>query len=160
MALRKPLVVSSGLIQQLQSGDTLDTPGSGGELIAQTNDEVGSIVIGAPVYNDVASGVKKAQANAAGTRKVLGLVYDTSINAAASGNIITGGVLAATTGQWDSITGGVGGLAVGTVYFLSAATAGLLTSTAPSAVGQYVVEVGMAISTTEMQVRVQPGILL
>jgi hypothetical protein len=160
MALRKPIVQVGGLLQQLQSGDTLDTPGSGGELISQTNDEVGAIVIGTPVYNDAADGVKKAKADAVGTKSVIGLVYDTTIGAGVSGNIMTGGVLAATTGQWDAVTGGVGGLTFGTRYFLSAATAGQLTATAPSTVSQYVVEIGIALSTTELKVEIQSPILL
>lgn len=160
MALKKPLVISSGEIQQLQSTDTLDAPQSGGDVLVQTNDEAGTIVIGAPVYNDAADGVKKAKGDASGTSKPIGLVYDASIANATPGKILTSGVLSATTGQWDTITGGSGGLTFGTKYYLSAATAGLLTSTAPSAVGQYVVEVGIAVSTTEMLVNIRQRILL
>jgi hypothetical protein len=49
---------------------------------------------------------------------------------------------------------------VGTTYYLSAGTAGLLTATAPSTVGQYVVEIGVALSTTELLIRPRPPILL
>jgi len=151
MSLRKPLVLVNGQLQQLQSTDTLDAPQSGGDIVMQTNDEVGSIPIGTPVYNDVADGVKKAKADAAGTTKVIGLVRDTSISAATSGAIMTSGILTATTGQWDTAFGTTGGLTFGTRYFLSAGTAGLGTATAPSTVGQYVVELGVAISSTELK---------
>lgn len=151
MASRVPLVLVGGQIQQLQSSDTLDIPSvSGGNVLSQTNDEAGPIVIGTPVYNDANDGVKKAKADAAGTVNMIGLVRTASISGAASGSVQTDGTLTATTGQWDAITGGSGGLTRGTRYFLSAATAGMLTSTPPSSVGQYVVEVGIAISTTEM----------
>lgn len=148
--LRRPLVIASGQIQQLQSADTLDAPQSGGDVIAQTNDEAGAIVIGTPVYNDANSGVKKAKSDAVGTKDVIGLVRDTSISNGVAGAIQTNGVLTATTGQWDTAFGTSGGLTKGTRYYLSAATAGLGTVTAPSTAGQYVVELGLALSTTEL----------
>jgi hypothetical protein len=150
MALRKPLVLVNGQIQQLQSTDTMDSPQSGGDIVSQINDEVGAIVIGTPVYNDANDGVKKAKADASGTKDVIGLVKDTSITNGVAGAIQTSGVLSATTGQWDVAFGTSGGLVKGTRYYLSAATAGLGTGTAPSTVGQYVVELGIAISTTEL----------
>lgn len=150
MTLRKPLVMNAGQVQQLQSGDTLDAPQAGGDVIAQTNDEVGAVVIGTPVYNDVNDGVKKAKADASGTKDVIGLMRDVTTAGAASGQVQTNGVLTATTAQWDAAFGTTGGLTKGTRYYLSAGTAGLGTSTAPSTVGQYVVELGIAISTTEL----------
>lgn len=161
MALVKPLVVTSaGEITRLQAGDTLDAPQSGGDIIVLTNDEVGAVVIGTPAYIDANDGFKKAKADAAGTSNVIGLVGATSINAAASGAVVLDGVLTATTGQWDAVTGAVGGLVAGSKYFVSAATAGLLVTVCPSVAGQYVAEVGIAISTTEMRVKPQRRILL
>lgn len=160
MALLKPLVQIGGQVQQLPSTGTLDAPQSGGDVIVQTNDEVGAIVIGAPVYNDAVDGVKKARANAAGTTKVLGLVRETSIAGAGTGAIQISGVLTATTAQWDAVAGTTGGLAFGTKYYLSSAAAGLLTDTAPSTVGQYVAPIGIAISTTELNINIGDTILL
>jgi hypothetical protein len=160
MALVKPLIWDGTQIRRTAAGDTIDAPQSGGDVVSQTNDEAGAIVIGAPVYNDVADGVKKAKADASGTKSVMGLVKDASIAAGVAGIIQTNGILTATTTQWDAVAGTTGGLAVGARYYLSAATAGLLTATAPSAAGQYVVEVGIAISATELKVDVKPPILL
>jgi len=160
MAIRKPLVLVNGEVQQLQSGDSISVPFSETLTVVQTNNETLSVVIGTPVYNDVASGVKKAKADAAGTTKVLGLVNDSSITSASSGEIAIGGIMVATTGQWDVVTGGSGGLVVGTKYYLDAATAGLLTATAPSTVGQYVIEIGIALSTTDMKIDIKSRILL
>lgn len=161
MALRKPLVVNAGQIQQLQSGDTLDAPQTGGDVIVQTNDEAGAIVIGTPVYNDAADGVKKAQANASSTKDVIGLVGVTTISNGATGPICTAGPLTATTTQWDAVVaGGSGGLVFKTRYYLDAATAGKLTATAPTTVGQYVQEVGIAHSTTEMKIDIKQPVLL
>lgn len=153
MALRKPIVFSSsGLKQQLQSTDTLDAPQAGGDVLVQTNDEAGAIVIGTPVYNDVADGVKKGKADAATTAQIIGLVRDTTITNGVAGSIQTNGVLSfASTAQVDAVFGTTGGFTVRTRYFLSAATAGLGTATAPTTVGQYNVQLGMAISTLELQ---------
>lgn len=151
MASRSPLVLVGGQIQQLQAADSLNIPSiTGGNVIQQTNDEAGAIVIGAPVYNDANDGVKKAKGDGSSTKDVIGLVRDASISNGVAGSIQTDGTLAATTGQWDAVFGTSGGLVKGTRYYLSAATAGLGTSTAPSTVGQYVIELGIAISTTEL----------
>lgn len=161
MAIKKPLVIGSdGLPQQLQSGDSIAVPTSGGESVQQTNANAGSIVIGCPVYTSAADAVNKAQANASGTSKVTGLVADTSIAASASGTIQTDGVLTATTTQWDAVAGTTGGLTAGTLYFLDPANAGKITATVPTTVGQYVVCVGKALSTTELLIHIAYPILL
>lgn len=161
MAARLPLVLVAGQPQQLQSGDTLSVPVySGGDVISLTNDEAGSVVICTPVYSDAASGFKKAKADAAGTKSVLGLVSDVTVANGVGGNIMLNGYLTATTGQWDAVFGTTGGLAFGSRYYLSAVTSGNATATAPSAVGQYVVEVGIAIATTVLKIDVKQPILL
>lgn len=156
MPTRKPLVIVAGQIQQLQAGDTIASP----IYVSQTNDEAGAIVIGTPVYNDVADGVKKAQANAAATIRVLGLVSDVTVAAGQAANIQTSDVLVATTAQWDAVTGGSGGLTAGSQYYLDPATAGKLTLTATSTTGQYLVRIGLAMSATELDVRIDPTTLL
>ena len=65
-------------------------------------------------------------------------------------------MLAATTGQWDSVTGESGGLTAGAIYYLNT-SAGLMSQTAPSGSGQYVMKVGMAISTTEFEIDTDRG---
>ena len=134
-------------------------PQSGGDVIVLTNDEAGALIQGNVVYSDANDGVKKAKADAVGTSKPVGLSVDAPA-AAASGRVMVSGILALTTGQWDAAFGTTGGLVFGTIYYLSAATGGLGTATAPSAVGQSVVELGYAISTTEFMVRIRQTILL
>lgn len=161
MALRKPLVLNNGRTQQLQAGDTLDATVAVQNIQKSlTNDEASPIVIGAPVYSDAASGVKNAKADAPGTSDVVGLVGEVSIAAATPGAIVIDGVLSATTGQWDAVFGTTGGLTFNTIYYLSSATAGLGTATAPSTPGESVVELGIALSTTEFLVRIRQAILL
>jgi hypothetical protein len=160
MTLRKPLVLVAGQIQQIQSGDTLDAVTTEVDVVSQTNGNVSSIVIGNAVYTDAANSVDLAQADASGTVEVLGLVQEVTIASAASGYIQTDGIIAATTTQWDAVAGTTGGLTPGSIYYLSSGTAGFLTETAPSSVGQYVVRVGKAISTTELEISISQPILL
>jgi hypothetical protein len=160
MATHKPLVLINGQIQQLQAGDTLDAQVSEVDVVSKTNDNVGAIVIGQPVYVKATGNVTLAQANASGTVEVLGLVRDASIATSATGIIQTDGILSATTAEWDVVTGGSGGLTPGSVYYLDPSTPGSLTDTAPTASGQCVVRVGKAISTTEMEISIEQPILL
>src|SRR5574340_414193 len=152
MTARSPLVINSGVVEQLQAGDTLDAVLNEVDVISKTNDNGGSIVIGAPVYAKSNGHIDLAKADAAGTVNVCGLVRDTSIASGSDGLIQADGCLTATTGQWDAVTGGSGGLTAGSVYYLSAATAGFLTATPPATVSQYVVRVGKALSTTVLSI--------
>jgi hypothetical protein len=112
------------------------------------------------VYASGADAVKRAQANAKSTGKVAGLVYDTSIAAGASGNIAQSGVMVGTTAQWDAVAGTTGGLVFNTYYFLDPATAGKITATPPTTTGQVNVLIGLALSTTELELELSPPILL
>lgn len=122
-----------------------------------TNNEASSIPFGTPVYISGANLANKASSGAMPGARVIGLVADTTIAASASGNFVTAGALTGTTTQWDAITGGSGGLTPGTVYFLSA-TAGQLTTAVPST--GYLSAVGVATSTTTMQIQLRAPIAL
>lgn len=162
MTTRSPLVVGSdGLPQQLQSGDNLNVPVTTTQIRSITNGEgAAAIVIGAPVYASAADTGKRAQANAKSTAQLAGLGYDTTIAAAGVGNIIQSGVLVATTAQWDAVAGTTGGLAFGTKYFLDPSNPGKITSSVPTTVGQCVALVGVALSTTELELLLRDPILL
>jgi hypothetical protein len=54
----------------------------------------------------------------------------------------------------------ISGLDAGDHYFLSASSAGSITTTPPSTTGQYVVRVGEAVSTAEFSIQLEPPILL
>lgn len=156
MAQKKPLVLTNGQKEQLQTGDYISTV----DIPQQTNGNAGSLVIGTPVYSSANDTVDKAKADAVGTVNVIGLVAEVSITAAAVGGVQMDGILSATTGQWDAVAGTSGGLTKDVIYYLSAATPGLLTSTAPSTIGQYVKEIGIAISTTELKIDIRNRIKL
>lgn len=161
MAIKIPLVITNGIIQQLQSGDTILSATSTASIRSFTNGEgAAAIVIGAPVYISANDTMKRAQANAVSTSKVIGLGYDISTAAAAAGNVAINGTLTATTGQWDAVAGTTGGLVFNTTYYLDPATVGKITGTAPTTVGQTVVSIGIASSTTELEIDIQAYILL
>jgi len=53
-----------------------------------------------------------------------------------------------------------GGLDVGDIHFLSAATAGEISSTPPSTPGEFVTRVGEASAAAELTIQIEPPILL
>lgn len=108
-----------------------------------------------------ASHVDKAKGDASGTSQVVGLVATTTIATSAAGDIAVSGMLTfASTTQVDAIAGTTGGFTFGTVYYLSAATAGQITGTAPSTAGQYIVQIGVAVSTVVIKIAIQKRLLL
>lgn len=152
MAERIPLVEIAGELQELPAGDNLP---SAADILARVF--TSAAIAGAPQYVDGNGSVDLAQANAEGTSQVLGL---TRVAAGpGAGQIHTDGVLTLTTGEWDAVAGTTGGLAADAKYWLSAGGAGLIVGTAPSTAGQYVTEIGTALSTTELNVRIRRRIL-
>ncbi len=148
---RKPLYIdeTDGKIKRFGAGDFFDAP----DTIERTF--TSTAVIGQAVFVDGNGSVDLARANAPGTSVVFGLAGE-GVTATQTGTVVTEGLLNATTGQWDAVTGGSGGLTAGALYFLSEATAGqLLEGTPPSAAGESITEVGEAISTTDMYVRIR-----
>lgn len=160
MASKKPLVITDGQIEQLQAGDTLDASVTEVDVVDLENQSGGSAVIGTPIYISGGGQFDLAQANAQATVQVAGLVRATSISDTQTGSVQTDGVLVATTTQWDAVTGGSGGLTPDAVYWLDPDTAGMLTDTAPTDAGDFVVRVGLAHSTTELDITIEPPIKL
>lgn len=124
---------------------------------ALTNANAGTMPPGTPVYCSASGAMNLAKAAAAATAECIGLV-PAAVLAAAIGLAQEVDSVTLTTAQWDAVAGTTGGLTPGTRYFLSAATAGLLTATAPSTAGQFVVSIGTALTSTIMRLRVQPPI--
>jgi hypothetical protein len=161
MAIRIPLVIVNGQIQQLQTGDGISVAAAQYDNRVATNGEASTaLTAGMVVYASGAGAAKRAQANAASTAGIVGVWMDASTAASSSGNYAAGGVATATTTQWDAVAGTTGGLAANTLYYLDPATPGKMTSTAPTTVGQLVVIVGRALSTTELELLLELPILL
>jgi hypothetical protein len=161
MATKLPLVLGAdGLAQQLQPGDGLVAAITTSSTRAMINGEVVAVPFGTPVYTNAAGSFKRAQANAKATSKVVGLAFDATIANGASGTIGLDGTIVGTVAQWDAVAGTAGGLVFNTTYFLDPATAGKITATPPTAVGQCNVVVGIAISATELELQIEQPILL
>ena len=154
MALRKPLVLANGTIEQLQSGDTLDGTAQNPNVINLTNANANAITIGQPVYSSAADSVDLADASAAGSAKPIGLVQASSIASSTTGAIQLDGVLSSS--DWTAVVGSQT-LTSGATYFLDT-TAGQMTSTAPSS--GYITEIGVALSTTEIAIDIKTPIKL
>jgi uncharacterized membrane protein len=122
-----------------------------------TNGEASSLIIGTPVVLNSGQ-FFNAIANNSNKIRVVGLVLDTSVSSGTTGNVQTSGIFSATTTQWDAITGGSGGLSPGP-YYLSL-TSGQLTNSSPISTGQYVVEIGLALSSTKLKLQIQSPISL
>lgn len=158
MSVKKPIVFDASLkLQQLQAGDTLATnPDNASATFTST------VVAGEPVYGDAAGSVDAALASAAASSKVIGLA-PVAVTAAATGTYTYDGIVTLTTGEWDVVTGEVGGLVTDNNYYLSDAAAGRLLqedNVAGLTVGDSRVLIGTAISTTEIQLNIQEPILL
>ena len=154
MALRKPLVLVDGTVEQLQSGDTLDATAQNPNVINLTNGNASAITIGQPVYSSDADTVDLADASAVGSAKPIGLVQADSIAASSTGAIQLDGVL--NSSDWTAVVGSAT-LTSGSTYYLDT-TAGKMTSTAPTS--GYVTEMGVAISTTEFAIDIKAPIKL
>lgn len=159
MAVQRPVYINTttGELTRFAATDTVFEV----DYVVSTNNTGSPLVIGTPVFQTgTADEVDRADADALATARVLGLVADVSIADTASGNVQTDGRLSATTGQWDAVTGQVGGLTPGARYYVSAATPGMLTTTPPTADGHVIAPVGTAKSTTEFEISVGTRIVL
>lgn len=124
------------------------------------NGETVSLAVGAPVYFYDVNIVKRGQANISTTKDIIGLVRGSVIAVNGKGFIQTGGVLAATVSEWVSITGQAGGLIPNALYYLSPYTPGKLTPLVPSVSGQYAVEIGRALNSTELDINIKPSVVI
>jgi len=108
-----------------------------------------TLTSGNAVYLDSPTGqLFKAIANATiDEASVLGFAQE-NVTAGSPTNILVGGALATS------------GLSPGAFYFLSAASAGSITATAPTTAGQFVTRVGEAGAATQLAIRPEPPIQL
>lgn len=126
------------------------------------NDNGSTLPVGTPVYLKSTVGhMDAAKADAASTGTVIGLVTQSGgILTTVAGQVQVEGEVTLTTAQWDAITDGSGGLTVGAVYYLDAADAGELTTTAPSAASSVAEMVGVALSSTVLKLRIGAALVV
>lgn len=153
MAVKKPIVMTNGELEQLQAGDYLQST----DTVTMTNSNANAVTLGQPVYVSGNDTVDLAQANAPATKNVFGLVVDTTVNAGDPAGIQTDGLFA--SANWTAVTGSAN-LTAGAEYYLDAANAGKLTVTPPSAGGDYVAPVGEGVSATEIEINIERTVKL
>ena len=120
--------------------------------ITATNSSGSGVVIGNVVFFDSVGDAVKAQADAVGTSLAVGFALAT-IADAASGDFQVDDIMTATEAEWNAVTEeGAGGLTEGAEYFVSEITAGKITTTAPSAIGEFIVQIGIALTSTKLKI--------
>lgn len=146
--IKKPLVLTSGEIEQLQADDSMSpVPNS---LALEAGAE---LVICTPVYISAADIADVADSDA--LPNVIGIVAE-FILISATGAVQTDGKLTASTGDWDARTGQTGGLTAGSVYYLD--SWGTLTTTPPTS--GYLTRLGIAVNATDLEIKISRPIKL
>ncbi len=148
--IKKPLVLTGGEIEQLQSGDVLlPIPSS----LSLTNGSVVDLPPGVPAYIESANTFERATADA--YPNVIGLTTE-GITSSVNGIIQTDGVLTLSTAEWDAVTGDTGGLTPGATYYL--ATIGGLAIVAVAT--GYLTRIGIAVNDTDLDIKISRPIKL
>lgn len=131
------------------------------KLHTATNDNAGTLVVGTAVYMKSDGDIDKADATGVvAVATAVGVVVGGSILTTADGTVQVEGVVELTTAQWDAVTGGSGGLTPGAIYYVGT-TAGQITATAPSTMGQFVKPILHALSATQAKVlQTGPGVVV
>lgn len=150
MAVKKPVVETDGELELLQPTDTLDT---GADTFNRTF--TATAIPGQVLYADSNTSVNLAQANSDTTSKIVGIA-PAAVTASNPGAVSHDGLVQLSTIQWDAVTSQSGGLTLGTKYYLSDMTPGMMLPSgnlAGISQGEYVMQVGTAISDVEMLVQ-------
>jgi hypothetical protein len=135
---------------------------SGNRTFAKINGSTSPLLKGMAVYitetNDTEC--EESIATSYEASCVVGLVADAVVPPGVSGEISSKGMIEKSASAWDIITGETGGLRGGKDYFLRHDMAGGITSIPPTASTQFVVKVGKAISSTLLDINIEPPIQL
>jgi hypothetical protein len=157
MAVRKPLVIKNGQIQQLQAGDML----TGQNLSIDLTNSSGSVTVNkcTPVYI-VSDGQFFTSINTSeAPHRAVGFAAET-IGPSTTGPVQLIGVLEATQAEWNTVTGGTGGLGPGLTYYIDTGSPNVLTSVPTSTDSQYVKKVGIAATDTQLIIDPDISVLL
>ena len=128
----------------------------GGESIEYTAEAAEDVLAGQPVYLDNDGKIRLAQASSALSSRVVGFAKDAALATFLCTFVSDSQVV---LGDWTSVVGATT-LQKGKTYYLSPLSAGEITDIPPSTEGTYVVKVGTAMTTTKLDIEIQPSILL
>ena len=159
----KPLVIDAGQIRQLASGDTLDAVVTAKEVVTIASASGVTMNAGDVVYINTSGAINLADASATASKYPIGFVRGqddgttSSISGGSNIEVQTDGTF--TISDWTNVLGS-STLSPGTKYYLSSATAGNITATAPTSSNHFIVPIGRAISTTAMYIEIGEPIKL
>lgn len=111
---------------------------------------------GQPVYMKGNGHIDQAQADDLSTTRVVGILVSDATATTSATFVKDGSVSMA---DWTNVIGSAD-LTTGSIYYLSAGSPGLLTTTAPTTAGQFVCKIGQAVSTTKLALEIQQTIKL
>lgn len=130
------------------------------QAIAFTNTSNHDLTLGMAVYAPSVGLGAPADASSITKKTVIGLVAnDLVLSQSGRGSVLGSGKLTGTQAQWEAATGLVGGLVVGSTYYLDT-TPGRITPFPPGEPGQYLCPVGYALTSTEFVIRIERPITL
>lgn len=150
-AVYDPLVIQNGQIRELPSGASINVSPV---IIQMVNSESTAITRGQPVASNASGEAQLCVYDNIAKVRVLGVVFDESVEPGETANIAILGPVEATTDEWDALTGDTGGLS-GTAKYYVGSTAGDLAVTATTTNGTFQAPVGVAMSTTKLFVQPQ-----
>lgn len=134
---------------------------------AVINNTANNLIFGQPVYgvSELSIGAKKAvtvslaASNDIYKKNVLGFVVDDNIPPGNYSKIMLSGRLVGTIQQWEFITNEVGGLIPNKKYFLDSVP-GKLTTKSPNESGYFSCCVGIALSSTDLIIKIDRPIAI
>jgi len=133
-----------------------DGSSTGSDTTAQTDSDV---VPGTPVYATIGSHFDVAQASGLPQARAVGLATSATL-AGFAADVQTQDILSLTAGQWDAVTGQVGGLTSGSTYWLDF-VAGLLTTVPPAlSASTHNTRVGVALTSVALDIKIRAPIKL
>lgn len=142
MAEFLPIILKTGELQQIQTGDLLKDPNTSKPLDDYILATCSFSITKGEVFFVLTSGSSPIAVKAVADGSTL---YPLAFGLQTlSANVE--GIYKLNTGR----QGGLSGLTAFAPYFLSASTPGAITTTPPTTTGTFVIKVGVALSTTEM----------
>lgn len=150
MALKVPLVVTSGEVQQLQTADSLAD--ASGNLYGIGN-RLTVILSGVGTLNP--KDIVYFQGGVVGGGHLVDFAKADDITKCKQLGMYIGSFV-----QLSGLITGLSGLTQGSEYWLSPTTAGAITTTVPSTAGQVVVKLGIALTSSIFILNIKHPILL
>ena len=139
-------------IAGVSSGTAID------ELVRPSyiSDHPGTLTKGMAVC--LINGMLRRATSVAPFHNVIGLVFEDTLAQGVSGRVQTSTNITTTSLTWDIATGMVGGLSSGQMYFLT--STGAITPFPPTSTNNYIIPVGLALSSVTIRISFNSSVLI